>query len=50
VKKVVQHLLNTPPKPHSEMKLGKRKAKREPSKPSPRRASQEKADKPRNGK
>jgi hypothetical protein len=25
--KVVQHLLNTPPKPHSEMKIGKRKAK-----------------------
>jgi hypothetical protein len=25
--KVVQHLLNTPPKPHSAMKLGKRKAK-----------------------
>jgi hypothetical protein len=25
--KVVQHLLNTPPKHHSEMKLGKRKAK-----------------------
>jgi hypothetical protein len=25
--KVLQHLLNTPPKPHSEMKLGKRKAK-----------------------
>jgi hypothetical protein len=25
--KVVHHLLSTPPKPHSEMKLGKRKAK-----------------------
>jgi hypothetical protein len=25
--KVVQHLLSTPPKPHSAMKLGKRKAK-----------------------
>jgi hypothetical protein len=25
--KVVRHLLNTPPKHHSEMKIGKRKAK-----------------------
>ena len=25
--KVVRHLLDTPPKPHSEMKIGKRKAK-----------------------
>jgi hypothetical protein len=24
---VIKHMLNTPPKPHSEMKLGKRKAK-----------------------
>jgi hypothetical protein len=42
--------LSTPHKPHSAMKLGRRTAKREPSKPSPRRASQEKADKPSNGK
>jgi hypothetical protein len=41
--------LSTPPKPHSEMKIGKRKAKREPSKPSPRRASQEKAEEPSDG-
>jgi hypothetical protein len=26
---VIKHMLNTPPKPHSEMKLGKRKAKAE---------------------
>ncbi|HEY4846731.1 MAG TPA: hypothetical protein VIH87_02780 [Methylocella sp.] len=38
--------LNTPPKRHSEMKIGKCKAKREPSKPSPRRASQEKGEEP----
>ena len=25
--KVVRHFVTTPPKPHSEMKLGKRKAK-----------------------
>jgi hypothetical protein len=31
---VIKHMLNTPPKPHSEMKLGKRKAK-ESAKPSP---------------
>jgi hypothetical protein len=24
---VIKHMLNTPPKPHSEMKIGKRKAK-----------------------
>jgi hypothetical protein len=27
---VIKHMLNTPPKPHSEMKLGKRKAKASP--------------------
>jgi hypothetical protein len=27
---VIKHMLNTPPKPHSEMKIGKRKAKVEP--------------------
>jgi hypothetical protein len=26
---VIKHMLNTPPKPHSEMKVGKRKAKAE---------------------
>jgi hypothetical protein len=24
---VIKHMLNTPPKPHSQMKIGKRKAK-----------------------
>ena len=24
---VIKHMLNTPPKPHSEMRIGKRKAK-----------------------
>ena len=45
---VLRRLLTTPPKPHTEMKIGKRKAvvKREPGKPSPRRGSNEKADKP----
>jgi hypothetical protein len=44
--KALLRALSTPPKRHSEMKVGKRKAKREPSKLSPRRASQEKADEP----
>jgi hypothetical protein len=27
---VIKHMLSTPPKPHSEMKIGKRKAKASP--------------------
>jgi hypothetical protein len=44
----LRRALTSPPKPHSEMKIGKRKAKREPNKPSSRCASQEKADVPSN--
>jgi hypothetical protein len=44
----LRRALTSPPKPHSEMKIGKRKAKREPSKRGPRRALQEKADEPGN--
>ena len=40
--RVLKNLLSTPPKPHSEMKLGK--GKREPSKPSPRPRSRKKRD------
>jgi hypothetical protein len=29
---VVKHMINTPPKPHSEMKIGKRKSRKRPSK------------------
>jgi hypothetical protein len=42
----LRRALTSPPKPHSEMKLGKRNEKREPSKPSSRRVSKEKADEP----
>jgi hypothetical protein len=44
--KVVRHILSTPPKPHSEMKLGKRKAKA--SQPKKRgRLKKEKRDVPK---
>jgi hypothetical protein len=42
----LRRALTSPPKPHSAMKIGKRKDKREPGKPSPHRVSQEKADEP----
>jgi hypothetical protein len=45
-KRLMGALVRQPPKPHDEMKLGK---KREPSKPSPRSRSRQKVDKNRNG-
>jgi hypothetical protein len=43
--RVLKNMLSAPPKPHSEMKIGK---KREPGKPSPRPRSRQKVDKNRN--
>jgi hypothetical protein len=42
---VIRRMANMPPKPHSAMKVGKRKAKLEPSKPSPRRGKRASAEK-----
>jgi hypothetical protein len=39
---VIKHMLNTPPKPHSAMKIGKRKAKRAKS-PAPKSKSMKSA-------
>jgi hypothetical protein len=35
--KVVRHFVTTPPKPHSEMKIGKRKAKASPKANQPKK-------------
>jgi hypothetical protein len=37
----IKRMLNTPPKPHSEMKIGKRKRRAKQSNKQPRRTSKE---------
>jgi hypothetical protein len=46
--RIMERMVRMPPKQHKDMKLG-RKAKQESGKPSPRHASQEKADEPSDG-
>jgi hypothetical protein len=39
--KVIRHFVTTPPKPHSEMKIGKRKAKASPKASRPKKIARQ---------